>query len=126
MGIRRHGRNAARVMVRGKSDKEDPKRAPSRWPRQVTEIFTWIQCYASYVSVLSSHFAESVPELMAYMVTITRVSQTSLVCHGSGTTPPSVGRRPLLATASGHRSTGPFTQYVLRDVLCQLNGVSYA
>lgn len=58
-----------------KSDEEDPKRPLHRRPRQVTDIFTWINCYASYVSVLSGCFEESVPELMAYMVTITRVSQ---------------------------------------------------
>ena len=58
-----------------KSDEEDSKRPPRRRPRQVTDIFTWINCYVSYVSVLSGRFSESVPELMAYMATITRVSQ---------------------------------------------------
>ena len=43
--------------------------------RQVTEIFTWVQCFCTYVSVLSSKSPEVVPELMAYLVTITRVSQ---------------------------------------------------
>ncbi len=60
-----------------KPDEDIAKRAPARRPCQVTDIFTWIQCYASYISVLAGRFTESVPELMAYMylVTITRVSQ---------------------------------------------------
>lgn len=58
-----------------KLDDDDPKRPPPRRPRQVTDIFLWIQCYCSYVSVLASRFGDAVPELMAYMVTITRVSK---------------------------------------------------
>lgn len=58
-----------------KADEEDQKRAPPRRTRQVTDIFTWIQCFASYVSVLAGRFADCVPEMMAYLVTITRVSQ---------------------------------------------------
>ncbi len=38
----------------------------------MTEITTWIQCYACYVSVLATKFPA---ELMAYLVTIFRVSQ---------------------------------------------------
>ena len=77
MGICRHGGNAAEYWSGAKSDEEDPKQIPSLRPRQVTEIFTYAmrRLDRSYVSVLSSHFAESVPELMAYMVTITRVRQ---------------------------------------------------
>ena len=48
--------------------------AARRCRRQVTEIFTWVQCFCTYVSVLSSKFPEIVPELMTYLVTITRVS----------------------------------------------------
>ena len=58
-----------------KSDEDDSKRAPTRHTCQVNEIFTWIQCCASYVSVLAGRFTESVLELMAYLVTITQVSQ---------------------------------------------------
>ena len=49
--------------------------SPPHRPRQVTDIFVWIQSYSSYVSVLASQFGEAVLELMAYMVTITRVSK---------------------------------------------------
>ncbi len=35
----------------------------------MTEITTWIQCYACVLAT------EAVPELMAYLVTISRVSQ---------------------------------------------------
>ena len=41
----------------------------------MTDIFTWIHYYTSYVSVLASRYHGVVPELMAYLVTITRVSQ---------------------------------------------------
>ena len=58
-----------------KPDDDETKRSSTRRPRQVTEIFTWIQCFASYTSVLSTRFRDCVPELMAYMVTITRVSR---------------------------------------------------
>ena len=58
-----------------KSEDEDQKRVPPRRTRQVTDIFTWIQCFASYTSVLAGHYVECVPEMMAYLVIITRVSQ---------------------------------------------------
>ena len=58
-----------------KLEEEDTKRPPPRRPQQVTDIFTWIHCYTSYVSVLASRYQGVVPQLMAYLVTITRVSQ---------------------------------------------------
>ena len=51
------------------------KPAQARRRRQVTEMFTWVQCFCTYVSVLSGKHPEVVPELMAYLITITRVSQ---------------------------------------------------
>ena len=56
-------------------DEPDSKPAAARRRRQVTEIFTWLQCFCTYVSVLASKHPESMPELMAYIITITRVSQ---------------------------------------------------
>ena len=56
-------------------EEEHSKRLTPRHPRQVIDIFTWIHCYTSYVSVLASRYHGVVPELMAYLVTITRVSQ---------------------------------------------------
>ena len=35
---------------------------------------SWLQCFAQYVSVLSSKFPEAVPQLMAYMVAIIKAS----------------------------------------------------
>lgn len=58
-----------------KSDEAESKPAAARRRRQVTEIFTWIQCFCTYVGVLGGKHPESVPELMAYLITITRVSQ---------------------------------------------------
>ena len=37
--------------------------------------FTWVQCFSTYVSVLAPAHPETIPELMAYMSTIVRVSQ---------------------------------------------------
>ena len=56
-----------------KVDDDEPKRPPPRRPHQVSDIISWIHCYASCVSVLASRYGD-VP-LMAYLVTITRVSQ---------------------------------------------------
>ncbi len=52
-------------------DDGDRKEARTRRSRQVTDIFTWLQCFGSYVSS-KPHL---IPELMAYMGTIIRVSQ---------------------------------------------------
>ena len=49
--------------------------AQTRRTRKVTDIFTWLQCYGTYVSVLGRHTPEAIPELLAYMGTIVRVSQ---------------------------------------------------
>jgi len=54
---------------------ETSKGASHRQSRAVTNIFTWLQCFAAYVSVQGSKSPELFPELMAYMTTILRVSQ---------------------------------------------------
>jgi hypothetical protein len=46
-----------------------------RRSRKVTDIFTWLQCYGTYVSVLAPLYPDRIPELMAYMTTIIRASQ---------------------------------------------------
>ena len=43
--------------------------------RKVTEIFAWLQCFGTYVAVPSTHEPAVVPEMMAYMGIIIRVSQ---------------------------------------------------
>jgi hypothetical protein len=49
-----------------KESNEEGRKA--RHSKKVTEICTWVQCFGTYVAVL-------IPELMAYMATIVRVSQ---------------------------------------------------
>ena len=44
--------------------------ALTRRKRQVTDVNTWVQCFAVYSSVLSRKHPEVVPELLAYMVSI--------------------------------------------------------
>ena len=46
---------------------------PTEGEGKVTEIFTWVQCFCMYISVLSGKHPEVVPELIAYLITITRV-----------------------------------------------------
>ena len=61
------------------SQSDDEATAKRPWmtkkPRQVTDIFTWMQCFTTYVSVLGPAYPEVIPELMAYAATIIRVSQ---------------------------------------------------
>jgi len=51
------------------------REAKGRKSRKMTEIFTWLQSYASYVSVRTAKAPQLVPELLAYMSTVIRVSQ---------------------------------------------------
>ena len=43
--------------------------------RTVTDIATWIQCFATYVSILSTVHPHAVPELLAYLIFILRAIQ---------------------------------------------------
>ena len=56
-----------------RDEKDNPKK--TRGTNMVTEFPTWVQCFALYTSVLGGRFPELIPELMAYMATIARVSQ---------------------------------------------------
>lgn len=46
-----------------------------RKSRKVTDVFTWVQCFCSYVATRAPHAPEMMAELMAYMALIVRVSQ---------------------------------------------------
>ena len=41
---------------------------------KVTDILTWLQHFSSYFSVRAQHTPSLIPELMAYMAAIVRVS----------------------------------------------------
>ena len=41
----------------------------------MTEITAWVQCFAAYIGVLSGTSPDAVPELVAYLIHIVRVSQ---------------------------------------------------
>ena len=56
-------------------DAEARREAKVRRSRKVTDIFTWLQCFGSFVSVRAHQAPALIPELMAYMATIVRVSQ---------------------------------------------------
>ena len=57
-------------MTEGESEKLLQRR-----PRCVTDIWSWLYCFGTYVSVLASFYPEAIPELMAYMSLIIRCSQ---------------------------------------------------
>ena len=58
------------------NEKDQPKQeAKVRWARSVQDIFTWLQCYGMYVSVLAPQHPSQIPELMAYQATIVQASQ---------------------------------------------------
>ena len=52
-----------------------PRQGASRRKRAVTDIATWIQCFATYISVMSTPHPQAVPELLAYLIFILRASQ---------------------------------------------------
>ncbi len=53
----------------------DGKERRVRHNRKVTDIFTWLQCYGSFVAVLTPAEPQAAPELMAYMGFIVRARQ---------------------------------------------------
>ena len=53
----------------------EPEKLLPRRPRCVTDIWSWLHCYGTYVSVLGPSFPEAIPELMGYMSLIIRCSQ---------------------------------------------------
>lgn len=59
----------------GPKEEGESKSTQSRRPRKVTDITTWAQCFATYVSVLGPRNPAAVPELMAHMTNILRASQ---------------------------------------------------
>ena len=59
-----------------RNENADRRDATSRRkPKQVMEFTTWLQCFAAYTSVLASTHPAAIPELIAYLVTVSRVSQ---------------------------------------------------
>ena len=59
---------------RGK-DEENSSKQPVRRTRKVTDIFTWVQCFTAYVSVVATRYPETVPELMGYLMVVVQASQ---------------------------------------------------
>ena len=57
------------------NDGPNSQQASSRRTMKVTDIVSWIQCFAIYANIMAGSHSESVPELMAYLIQIVRVSQ---------------------------------------------------
>ena len=58
-----------------KPEESELKKGPSRRVKQVTDFQRWLQCFATYCSILGRQEPGTIPELMAYLITIARVSQ---------------------------------------------------
>ena len=58
-----------------REDNHSKQEAKARRARSVQNIFTWLQCYGLFVSVLGPQHPSRIPELMAYQATIVRASQ---------------------------------------------------
>ena len=43
--------------------------------KPVKDIYTWIQCFAIYMAVMAKHDPGSIPEMLAYMLTIMKAQQ---------------------------------------------------
>ena len=100
-----------------KPDDDEAKRSWTQRPQQVTEIFTWIQCFVSYKSVLSTRFHDCVPELKAYMVMITCVSRDFAGLAWVRYDASFRGKPRLWGTRSGPKSTRLCIRFVLQEVL---------
>ena len=62
---------APSLMQEGPSTSQERRKSK----KKVTDIVTWLECFAMYVGVMAGAHPKSVPELMAYMITILRTSQ---------------------------------------------------
>ena len=61
--------------VTSRDGEGDNKERRARQGRKVTDLCTWLQCYAIYVAVLGPQEPQVIPDLMAYMGFVIRVSQ---------------------------------------------------
>ena len=68
------GRDSSRL-CKTKGDPHINTEAKTQQAQAVQYIFTWLQCFGTYVSILVPLHVELIPELMAYQATIVRASQ---------------------------------------------------
>ena len=73
MGVYYHGGLTSEIRL---SDREgELVKLLQRRPRCVMDIWSWLHCFGTYVSVLAPFYLQAIPELMAYMSLIIRCSQ---------------------------------------------------
>ena len=60
--------------VLGKDD-NDPKKAKAKRPKRITVFHMWLQCFTTYAGILGQHHPAFIPELMAYITTISTAVQ---------------------------------------------------
>ena len=82
MGVYLHGEATLVVLDvnpihEGAWGKTKPQQIAGHRSRRVTDIASWIRCFAVYVGIIGGLSPESVLELMAYLIQIAWVSQDS-------------------------------------------------
>lgn len=61
--------------LRGEDPGEISRASTNRRKRPITQLNTWLQCFAIYTGVMAVKNPADIPELMAYMVAIIRASE---------------------------------------------------
>ena len=112
-----------------REDDQPKQEAKARRARSVQDIFTWLQCYGMYVSVLAPQHPSRIPERMAYQAT--RLPsfgpvRTTRAWLGCGTIRLSGVRRHSPGSLSGRPSTRHCTLCALQGQHGQPPGVSSA
>ncbi len=72
------------------ADADAKRESKGQSGRKVTDVYTWLQCYSSYISVQATAAPSTIPELMAYMAAL---AKTTRAWHGSATTQHLDGKR---------------------------------
>ncbi len=100
-------------MEEGSSSTSQGATLPRR-RRNVIKLSAWLQCFATYVSVMSSHHPTAVLELLVYMICVLRASQ--VFARSAWVTYDNAFRRQ--AASTGNRAwsvlTPHYTPYALR------------
>ena len=73
--------------------------------KSMEDILTWVQCFTTYVAILSTKFPEAVPDLMTYMLSIIRAYQEYERIQGQGRQPEVVGNRQPSLQPDIHRES---------------------
>ena len=97
------------------------------WPmaKKVTDIMSWVLCFAVYTNVLASKNSKAVPEMLAYLVFIMHIlAKTSVSWFGLIVIWLSATKLSPQGATSNPQSTRLCTSYVLRELQDQVSSVT--